>query len=424
MTDLYTNSNAKRDFIRHGIITSIEDDMDVFIASAFFTESSVIDELVQKGCHIRIIVRLGFPTSPVALEGLLKHEKVEARFFTSNSFHPKFYIFGDKKVLIGSANLTQSALLSNQEVMISLYSDDHRFDELKYLFSDYWEEASVLTKEVIKDYRNIYNKAGKIESLVKKLDDCVINALGDKNFQNIGRGKKKADKKYIFQDTYRKSYQESVYAFRCIEKIYSTFERKIDENFIPLRLEIDSFFSFVRDRYASTDIWKSQPIGWTENQRINLKKLIDEWLITYWSHFEDKIVPTNYPLIQQIFGSAQSIKSASMEDIADALCVLHSFHDRFRFYKGGLDALKRAFIEFNDESKVKNTFCYLLYGTEDIVVRMSNCIHDFNYKLNEFGPANVQELIGWINKENLPVINGRTTKVLRYFGFEVKQLGD
>jgi hypothetical protein len=44
------------------------------------------------------------------------------------------------------------------------------------------------------------------------------------------------------------------------------------------------------------------------------------------------------------------------------------------------------------------------------------------YKLNEFGRPNVQELIGWINREELPVVNGRTTKVLRYFGFDVQQL--
>lgn len=425
MTDLYTNSSAKKDFIRHGIITSIEDGMDVFVASAFFTESSVIDELIQKGCHIRIVVRLGFPTSPAALEKLLKHDKVESRFFTSTSFHPKLYIFGDKKILLGSANLTRSALLSNQEIMVSLNSDDNRFDELKSLFSDYWEEATVLTKEVIKDYRTIYNKFGALDSLVKKLDDSVIDTLGDKNFSNIGRGNKRTNKKSIFQDTaYRKSYQEAVYAFRCIEEIYSQFARKIDESNIPLRLEIDSFFSFVRDRHASTDTWKTQPIDWTENQKIHLKALIDEWLTLHWKHFEDTIVPTNYPLILQVFGSVQSIKSASMEDIVEALCVLHSFHDRFRFYKGGLETLKITFIEANNEQQVKNTLCYLLYGTGDIITRMSNCIHDITHSLNEFGPANVQELIGWINKENLPVINGRTTKVLRYFGFEVKQLGE
>lgn len=424
MTGLYTNSSSKQDFIRHGIITSVEDEMDVFIASAFFTESNVIDELAQKGCHIRIVVRLGFPTSPVALETLLKHEKIEARFYTSNSFHPKFYIFGDKKVLVGSANLTRAALLSNQEVMVSLCSDDNRFDELKSLFSDYWEEASVLTSEIIKDYRRIYNKFRDLESLVKKLDENVIDTLGDKNFSNVGRGKKKGDKKSIFQDTYKKTYQESVYAFRCIEDIYSKFERKIDENSIPLRLEIDSFFSFVRDRHASTDIWKRQPIGWTESQKIHLKELIHEWLTIHWKHFEDTIVPTNYPLIMRVFGSVQSINSATMEDIVETLCVLHSFHDRFRFYKGGLETLKSTFIKSNNEQRVKNTLCYLLYGTGDVVTRMSNCIHDFDYSLNEFGSANVQELIGWINKENLPVINGRTTKVLRYFGFEVKQLGD
>ncbi|ACJ29941.1 Conserved hypothetical protein [Shewanella piezotolerans WP3] len=397
--------------------------MDVFIASAFFTESSVIDELVQKGCHIRIVIRLGFPTLPAALEKLLKHNKVEARYFTSNSFHPKFYIFGDKKVLIGSANLTCSALLSNQEVMVSLNSSDSRFDELKSLFADYWEEASVLTKEAINNYRSIYNKFGKLDSLIKQLDDSVIDKLGDKNFSNISRGKKKVNRESIFQDTYYKSYQESVYAFRCIEETYITFERKISENSIPLRLEIDSFFSFVRDRHASTDIWKRQAVGWTNSQKANLKVLIDEWLTIHWKHFEDTIVPINYPLITQVFGSVQSIKSAPMHDIVEALCVLHSFHDRFRFYKGGLETLKTTFIDTNNEQKVKKTLCYLLYGKDDIVKRMSNCIHDSEYELNEFGPANVQELVGWINKENLPVINGRTTKVLRYFGFEVKQLG-
>lgn len=45
-----------------------------------------------------------------------------------------------------------------------------------------------------------------------------------------------------------------------------------------------------------------------------------------------------------------------------------------------------------------------------------------NLNLMPFGQSNVQELIGWINKENLPVINDRTTKVLRYFGFDVRQL--
>lgn len=65
---------------------------------------------------------------------------------------------------------------------------------------------------------------------------------------------------------------------------------------------------------------------------------------------------------------------------------------------------------------------HLLYGKGDIVERMADLIYDSSYKLEQFGQCNVQELVGWINKEELPVINGKTTKVFRYYGFDVRQL--
>ncbi|WP_255562090.1 phospholipase D family protein [Rahnella sp. PD12R] len=422
--DLYTNRTSKNDFIKHGIINHIEDGMDLFIASAFFTESDVVDELLARGCHLRIVVRLGFPTSPAALEKLLNHNKVEARFFTNNSFHPKLYIFGDKTILLGSANLTRSAILSNQEVMVGLDSEDHRFAELQELFAEYWDEAEVLTKDAIKKYRSIYSKFSKINRELSEMENTVTEMMGDVNFSNINRGKKKSTIKSIFLDTYQKSYQEAVTAFRRIEDVYKNHNRKVESELIPLRLEIDSFFSFVRDFYAKQDTWKHQPLGWNEKQKYRAENLIDEWLTTKWEHFEERIVPINYPLIKRVLGSKESIKLASMGDIVDAFCVLHSFHDRFRFYKGGLETLKTFFIDYNEEEQVKNTLTYLLYGTKDTVVRMADCIYDSDYKLNHFGKSNIQELIGWINKEELPVINGRTTKVLRYFGNQVRQINE
>ncbi len=44
------------------------------------------------------------------------------------------------------------------------------------------------------------------------------------------------------------------------------------------------------------------------------------------------------------------------------------------------------------------------------------------YKLDEFGRAIVQELVGWCGIDDLPVINGRTTKILKFLGFKVQQL--
>lgn len=92
MLDLFTNTNSKKDFFSNGLMQEIQKDMDIYIASAFFTEVDVIHELVKNNCRIRIIVRLGFPTSPFALKHLLKHKNIEARFYTSHEFHPKLYI--------------------------------------------------------------------------------------------------------------------------------------------------------------------------------------------------------------------------------------------------------------------------------------------------------------------------------------------
>nr|WP_252725693.1 phospholipase D-like domain-containing protein [Acinetobacter defluvii] len=404
-------------------MAEIQKDMDIYIASAFFTEIDVINELIEHNSRIRIIVRLGFPTAPIALKHLLKHKNIEARFYTSHEFHPKLYIFGDRKIFIGSANLTQAALIKNQEIMLGILPDDLRFEELCFLFSQYWEKAKVLTLEEVNKYENIYKcYKEKLES-VNDFDDAVQKTLGNHNFPNIERYEVKPTNSELFVNSFLKTYQESIHAFRYIEEIYEKKGRKANSELIPLRLEIDSFFSFVRDCHAVHDSWLEQELGWNDNKKMKLTKLIDEWLSTDWFHFDETIVYKNYPLINKIFGSISSINDATGEEIVDALCVAHSFHDRLRFFKGGLNTLKQSFLDGNELARVKKTLIYLLHDHKtSIERRVADCIFNPTYKLNEFGKANVQELIGWINTENIPVINGRTTKVLRYFGFDVRQV--
>lgn len=422
MQGLYTNQTTLKDYVKNGIL-AYADVPDVYIAVAFFTEANVVEEIASNGCHIRLIVRLGFPTSPHALRKLAFNKNIEIRFFSNSSFHPKLYLFGDKIALVGSANLTRAAINSNQEIVVAIDSADERFTELAILFSSYWEEASVLTEQAIKTYEQIYNKSLKAAKEIENGDIEVINTLGDIVFSNINRGTKKKTKENIFIDSYRKTYQESVTAFNQIEQVYKAVgKRKIDEEIIPLRLEIDSFFSFVRDRYATHEKWREVPIGWTDERKDLLKKLIEEWLTAKWNHFEITIAETNYPLIKRVFASPDSINSASMEEIIDALVVLHSFYDRLRFYEGGLETLKRVFAKQNELQSVRISLSHLVFGETDVVKRMSDLIYNPDFKLNEFGQSNVQELVGWINNGNLPVINGRTTKVLRYFGFNIRQL--
>ncbi len=421
MQGVFANRNEKRDFVINELVSRAESGCDVYIASAFFTTSEVIHELITKGCNVKMVIRLGFPTSPTAIEQVYKHPKVQLRYFTSRSFHPKIYIFGDDAALVGSANLTNAALMTNQEVMVTIDSGDDRLIELMCIFEDYFNQAEVMTSEDLLVYKRLYDEFAKHDAATYALGDDLLKKLGDKAPNNIDRGGSKQNKKSIFASNFRRSYQEGVKAFDIVKNTYAAYGyRKADPNLIPLRVEIDSFISFVRETVAIGESWKAGPLRNAEQQIPFITELIQDWGRTPWPHFEDTIVGLNYPRLKTVLGSPESIMTANDSDLFDGLATLHSFHDRFRFFEGGLATFKREFPTFNDPSHVRKTLNYLIYGPGDIVDRMANAIFDPRYKLKGFGRANVQELIGWLSREELPmgvppkffVISDRTSSSL------------
>lgn len=420
---LFTNRNARSDFVINAFYHYSKDNISVKIASAFFTDEEVINEILNRGCSVRLVVRLGFPTSPKALRSIITKDNVQIRFFTDRSFHSKLYIFGDRASLIGSANLTKAAFKTNQEIMMVVPSDDPRFDELALLFNEYWKDSKVLTPKDINEYESIYNKYDDASSSIYDMDESIIKKFGKVVSQNIRRDKQKISKEEIFVEDYRKTYQESLSAFNVVRACYDSIGiRKVPEEQIPLRLEIDSFISFVRETHAKGDNWFHDPIISGNQQEQLIIELIKEWHDTPWPHFESNIVNINFPKLREVFKSEESILKSTDDILFDALCVIHSFVERLRFYSGGLPKLKEEFFAKNSREEINLGLTHLILGSDEIILRMSNLIFNGDYKLNEFGRANVQELVGWLNKDELPVINGRTTKVLRFLGFDVCQL--
>lgn len=419
---LYTNRNSRSDFVRNAITHYATGVDSIYAAVAFFTEANLVKEILLNK-RIRLVVRLGFPTSPSALAELLQHKNIEIRYFTDKSFHSKVYIFGDNIALVGSANLTSAAVMTNQEVVASIPAEDKRFLELAGLFAEYWEDAKVLTKEELDKYKTIYQKYDQLKKTINDFDNDVVTNVGHVVAKNINRGRVKESKENIFLESYRKSYQEAIGAFNVIRNVYEGIgKRKVPEDKIPLRLEIDSFISFVRDKHAPVDTWEKAPLMSGEPQRDKISGLVEEWLRTPWSYFEDTIVKVNYPLIRKAFASQVVIMTLSDDDLFDALAVAHSFGDRFRFYKGSTPTQKVEFFKNNDGKRIRETLAYLIFGSDEPVKRLANVIFNPKYKLNEFGQSNAQEILGWVGGSELPVINGRTTKILRYFGFDVRQL--
>ncbi|MBK7519382.1 MAG: phospholipase D family protein [Gammaproteobacteria bacterium] len=420
---LYANRNEYKDFVYNAIQRFAADGCNIYIAVAFFTEADVVEDLLSKGCRIRLVVRLGFPTRPNALQRLMGKVGVEIRYFTGHAFHPKVYIFGNKAALVGSANLTRSAIRTNQEVVISIDSNDPRLTELSSLFGDYWSEAKVLDQETLDKYKLIFQQFEKHQVVADKLGQDVLDKLGTSQPSNITRDKVKASRESLFLEDFRKTYQECVSAFNIVREVYlESGYRKVDSAVIPLRIEIDSFISFVREQKAGGESWINTPLRSAIEQRQVIAALIEEWRSIAWPHFEERIVGENYPRLLRTFKSESALMAASDDDLFDALSTLHSFYDRFRFYLGGLPTWKKTFLAANEPTRVRKTLAYLVFGKDKTENRMVNVIYDSHFKLNAFGQANVQELIGWVNREELPIINGRTTKVLRFFGSDVRQL--
>ena len=97
-----------------------------------------------------------------------------------------------------------------------------------------------------------------MSSDASKLESEVHKKIGKVVGTNICRDKIKQSKENIFIEDYRKTYQESVSAFNTIRQVYEKVgKRKKTESEIPLRLEIDSFVSFVRERHAKKESWKN-----------------------------------------------------------------------------------------------------------------------------------------------------------------------
>ena len=146
----------------------------IYILTSFAMKSGVdilsdlLKQAAERGADIKICTGdYLFITQPEALSALMEiHNGVEVRLWQSNgtSFHPKAYIFQYDKsgtLIVGSSNLSRSALTSGVEWNLSMDKDigPEAYDLAVKLFLEdifHSDQTLPVNEETIKNYRNHY----------------------------------------------------------------------------------------------------------------------------------------------------------------------------------------------------------------------------------------------------------------------------
>lgn len=139
-----------------------------YFSVAFITEGglatlkTMLYDLKKKGINGRILTStfLNF-NQPKMFKELLKLDNVEVRLTGEKGFHAKGYIFEHEdyySLIVGSSNLTDSALKANYEwnVYLTSLENGEIIHHFKNQFESAWNEGIVLTEEWIADYKQIH----------------------------------------------------------------------------------------------------------------------------------------------------------------------------------------------------------------------------------------------------------------------------
>lgn len=421
MKDVYANS-PKSGFTIDFFALAAPGSKHALLASPFFSTYEPIRLLSERGCRIRLLVRLCSITTPQVLRDALNDRQVDVRFYTAESFHAKFYIVDDK-ALVGSANLTNSGLKSNREVSVVLVRGrDTAFEELPGLFDTFWDYADVLTQPILNQFEGAFRATNR-PAEETAFDRFLASYVSPCAPPNIRVDSDKVTKRRSFIQTFRRKYDEILIpAFEEVRTVFETDGRRRPEFSVgSLNVEISRFLGWVRIVHAPGEEWATAPILSGSSRMQRVQRLVDDWHHTDDITNGDMIVAereiSNIERIQRNFGRAEDIQQLSYDELFDTLVGCHAFMELLRFTNGGLPGLRTDFARWNSLSRIRDTLTYLVHGPGDPLERAYDCIFDERYRLGRFGEACVMELSGWTDSDRVP-INGRTIKALRFLGFD------
>lgn len=180
---LLSNKNEK---IIGTLRRELEECDEFIISVAFITESGVtmileqLRSLNERGVKGQILTGdyLTF-TQPKALKKLMEFENIDVRLVSEEKFHAKGYFFRKKDIwtmIIGSSNLTQTALTTNFEwnLKINSLKDGKIAKNILDNFYNIFNNVSKLTEERLNEYEENYLMYKSFNKKIKKQEKSLV----------------------------------------------------------------------------------------------------------------------------------------------------------------------------------------------------------------------------------------------------------
>ncbi|MFA9378281.1 MAG: DUF3427 domain-containing protein [Lachnotalea sp.] len=190
------------------VLSNIENELskceEFYFSVAFITNSgitsliNILSELDKKNIKGKIITsQYQNFTEPIALKRLLQFRNIELRIVTEGNLHAKGYIFKKSdsySFIIGSSNLTQSALSLNKEwnVKLSSLGNGALIQNILEEFKDTFDNSTVVDHEWIKQYSAIYDSVRQVQKRIAKEIDAKEDNILYLNKKNPNKMQKEA----------------------------------------------------------------------------------------------------------------------------------------------------------------------------------------------------------------------------------------
>lgn len=191
---LLSNKNEK---IISTLRRELEECDEFIISVAFITESGVtmileqLRSLNERGVKGQILTGdyLTF-TQPKALKKLMEFENIDIRLVSEEKFHAKGYFFRKKDIwtmIIGSSNLTQTALTVNFEwnLKISSLKDGKIAKNILDNFYNIFNSISKLTDERLKEYEENYLMYKSFNKKIRREEKSLIEKEVKPNIMQV-----------------------------------------------------------------------------------------------------------------------------------------------------------------------------------------------------------------------------------------------